>query len=145
MPGKSTYLKNLWLNFVLRGVDAPTLVRPTVSGGIGNWSTLSLALHTAEPTTSSAASNEVTGLTGYNRFVVMRDTPWGSVSNGTFTATGYIELSPITSGGPVTATHFSISSGNDSILYEGTLTPPVVLKPGVAVRIPASSFTITER
>lgn len=105
--------------------------------------TLTVALHTADPgEAGTQATNEAT-YTGYARVTVVRTSGGWSVSSGSVSPVADIEFPPAT-GGSETITHFSIGTGvGDKLLYSGTVTPNIAVSDGVTPKL-TTATTVTE-
>ena len=106
--------------------------------------TLTVALHTADPgETGTQATNE-TAYTGYARVAVARTTGGWTVTGNSVSPAANIDFGECTAsaGGPIT--HFSVGTGVSSkLLYSGTVTPNITMAVGVIPRLKTTS-TITE-
>lgn len=105
--------------------------------------TITVALHTADPAEGGTmATNEAT-YTGYARQTVARTTGGWTESSGSVSPVAQISF-PEATGGSETITHFSVGSGvSDNLLYSGTVTPNIVVSTGVTPILKTTS-TITE-
>lgn len=110
-------------------------------------STLTVALHTADPGETGDQTTNETAYTGYSRQTVARTTGGWSVSG-----TAPTVVSPVANidfpecsaspGGAIT--HFSVGTGvSDKLLYSGTVTPNITMAVGVIPRLKTTS-TISE-
>lgn len=117
------------------------------SVGDGNFY---VSLHTADPTdavTDPTATE--TAYTGYARVAVSRtgSTGW-TVTGDSVSPTSDIDFGECTASPGGALTHFAITAGTDGtgdelVLYYGTLTPNITMATGVIPRIKSTS-TITE-
>lgn len=108
---------------------------------------LEVALHTANPDETGDQTTSECTYTGYARVPVNRTTGAGgfTVTNNSVSPASNIDFGLCTVGSE-TATHFSIGTahtGTGKILYYGTVTPNIVISPGVTPRLTTAS-TITE-
>lgn len=106
---------------------------------------LYLALHTADPTSSGNQSSSEVTYTSYARAAVARTSSGFTVSTNTATLTSAVNF-PAGTGGTGTATYFSVgtaASGTGKILYSGTLSPSIVCGNGVTPQL-GTGTTITE-
>lgn len=106
--------------------------------------TLSVALHTADPgEAGTQATNEAT-YTGYARVTVARTTGGWTVTNNSVSPVANIDFGECTASCTGSITHWSVGTGvSNKMLYKGTLTPNISLATGVIPRIKTTS-TITE-
>jgi hypothetical protein len=106
---------------------------------------LYVSLHTADPGETGVQNTSETSYTGYARVAVARTAGGFTVTTNSVSPAANIDFGICTSGTP-TLTHFAIgvaSSGATKILYKGTVTPNIVVAPGVTPRLTTAS-TITE-
>ena len=153
MAGKSaTYIIALQkLIFQNDATASPITALGTGLSAAGTAGSLYVTLHTADPTSGTAATSEVsyTGYSGAVRPAVARSTSGFAVNGTTGAVTPVATISfPACTGGTATATYFSITTnqtvGNTSpILYAGTVTPNISISSGVTPQLTTSS-SITE-
>ena len=106
--------------------------------------TLTVALHTADPGEAGTQATNETAYTGYARVAVARTTGGWTVTGNSVSPAANIDFGECTAsaGGPIT--HFSVGTGVSSkLLYSGTVTPNITMAVGVIPRIKTTS-TITE-
>lgn len=105
--------------------------------------TLTVALHTADPgETGTQLTSEAT-YTAYARQTVARTSGGWTVTANSVSPAANIDF-PEATAGSETITHFSIGSGvSDDIKYYGAVTPNIVVTTGVLPVIKSTS-TITE-
>ena len=109
--------------------------------------TLTVALHTADPGEAGDQSTSETAYTNYARIPVARTTGGWAVSGSNPTVVSPVAAIDFpqcgaTPGGPIT--HFSVGTGTDDVLlYSGTVTPNITLAEGVIPRLKTTS-TISE-
>ena len=105
--------------------------------------TLTVALHTADPTDSGAMTANEATYTSYARKTVARTSGGWTVTGNSVSPAANIEFAAAT-GGTETITHFSVGSGTtDNVMYSGTVTPNIAVSSGVTPILDATS-TITE-
>jgi hypothetical protein len=109
--------------------------------------TLTVALHTADPgETGSQLTNETT-YTGYSRVAVARTTGGWTVSGTAPTVVSpvaNIDFPECTASPGAPITHFSVGTGTgNKLLYSGTVTPNITMAVGVIPRLKTTS-TISE-
>jgi hypothetical protein len=106
--------------------------------------TLTVALHTADPGEAGTQATNEAAYTGYARVTVARTSGGWTVLNGSVSPVAAIDFGECTAspGGPIT--HASIGTGvANKLLYKGALTPNITMAAGVIPRIKTTS-TITE-
>lgn len=105
--------------------------------------TLTVALHTADPGETGDQTTSEATYTGYVRQTVARTSGGFTVTANSVSPASNIDF-PEATAGSETITHFSIGSGvTDDIKYYGTVTPNIVVTTGVLPVIKSTS-TITE-
>lgn len=106
--------------------------------------TLTVALHTADPgETGTQATNE-TAYTGYVRVAVARTTGGWTVTGNSVSPAANIDFAECTASPGTALTHFSVGTGvSNKLLYSGTITPNITMAVGVIPRLKTTS-TITE-
>ena len=111
--------------------------------------TLTVALHTADPGEDGTQSTSEIAYTGYARIAVARTSGGWTVAGGdpdpaTVSPAANIDFGEMTGGAGGTVTHFSVGTGvANKSLYSGTVTPNIVVTTGVTPRLKTTS-TITE-
>jgi len=111
--------------------------------------TLTVALHTADPGEAGTQSTSEIAYTGYARIAVARTSGGWTVAGGdpdpaTVSPAANIDFGEMTGGAGGTVTHFSVGTGvANKSLYSGTVTPNIVVTTGVTPRLKTTS-TITE-
>lgn len=105
--------------------------------------TLTIALHTADPgEAGTQATNEAT-YTSYARVSVNRNAGGWSVASGSCSPVANIDF-PQCTGGTNTITFFSIGTGTGNyLIYSGAVSPSISVVNGVVPRLTTAS-TITE-
>ena len=106
--------------------------------------TLTVALHTADPTDSGTQSTNEAAYTGYARVAVARTAGGWTVTANSVSPVANIDFGECTAspGGPIT--HFSVGTGvANKLLYSGTVSPNIAMAVGVIPRLKTTS-TITE-
>jgi hypothetical protein len=106
--------------------------------------TLTVALHTADPGDDGDQTTNETAYTGYARVEVDRDSGGWTVSGGSVSPAANIDF-PECSGSPGgDITHFSVGTGvSDKILYSGTVSPNIDVEVGTVPRL-TTATAITE-
>jgi hypothetical protein len=111
--------------------------------------TLTVALHTADPGEAGTQSTNEISYTGYARIAVARTSGGWTVTGGdpdpaTVSPVANIDFGEMTAGAGGTVTHFSVGTGvANKSLYNGTVTPNIVVTNGVTPRLKTTS-TVTE-
>ena len=105
--------------------------------------TLTVALHTADPLANEATGTQATSetaYTGYARVAVNRNSGGWTVGTGTVSPAANIDFGECTASPGGAITHFSIGTGTSNvILYAGTVTPNVTMAAGVIPRLKTTS------
>ena len=106
--------------------------------------TLTVALHTADPGEAGTQATNETAYTGYARIAVARTTGGGTVTGGSVSPVANIDFGECTASPGGAITHFSVGTGvGNKLLYSGTVTPNITMAVGVIPRLKTTS-TITE-
>lgn len=106
--------------------------------------TLTVALHTADPGEAGTQLTSEIAYTGYARIAVARTTGGWTVTGNSVSPVANIDFGEMTGGAGGTVTHFSVGTGTaNKLLYSGTVTPNIVVTSGVIPRLKTTS-TITE-
>lgn len=105
--------------------------------------TLTLALHTADPTDAGNMASSEAAYTSYARQTVDRDAGGFTVSGDNAVLAANLDF-PAATGGSETITHFSIGSGvGNNMMYSGEVTPNIVVTSGVTPRL-TTATKVTE-
>ena len=106
--------------------------------------TLTVALHTADPGEAGTQATSETAYTGYARQTVARTTGGWTVTNNSVSPVANIDFPECTASPGGAITHFSVGTGvANKLLYSGTVTPNITMATGVIPRLKTTS-TITE-
>ena len=106
--------------------------------------TLTVALHTADPGEGGTQATSQTAYTGYVRQTVARTTGGWTVTTNSVSPVANIDFPECTASPGGAITHFSVGTGvADKLLYSGTVTPNITMATGVIPRLKTTS-TITE-
>ena len=106
--------------------------------------TLTVALHTADPGETGTQATSETAYTGYARQTVARTTGGWTVTANSVSPVANIDFPECTASPGVAITHFSVGTGvSNKLLYSGTVTPNITMAAGVIPRLKTTS-TITE-
>jgi hypothetical protein len=105
--------------------------------------TLTVALHTADPGEAGTQSTSETAYTGYARVAVARTSGGWAITGSSISPVANIDFGECTAsaGGPIT--HFSVGTGvSNKLIASGTVTPNITMAVGVIPRLKTTS-TIT--
>jgi hypothetical protein len=106
--------------------------------------TLTVALHTADPGEAGDQTTSETAYTGYARVAVARTTGGWTVTNNSVSPVANIDFGECTASPGAAITHFSVGTGTgNKLLYKGTVTPNITMAVGVIPRLKTTS-TISE-
>lgn len=106
--------------------------------------TLTVALHTADPAEGGDQSTSEISYTGYARQAVARTSGGWTVTGNSVSPAADISFPASTGGAGGTVTHWSIGTGvGNKLLYSGPITPNIVVSSGVTPKVTTAS-TITE-
>lgn len=106
--------------------------------------TLTVALHTADPGEAGTQSSNEISYTGYARVAVARTTGGWTVTTNSVSPAANIDFGTMTAGTGGTVTHMSVGTGtSNKLLYSGTVSPNIVVANGVLPRL-TTSTVITE-
>ena len=110
----------------------------------GPATTITVALHTADPGEAGTQATSETAYTGYARVAVARTTGGWTVASGSASPVANIDFAECTAAPGAAITHFSVGTGTGNyLLYSGTVTPNITMAAGVIPRLKTTS-TITE-
>src|SRR3990167_3487287 len=88
--------------------------------------TLSVALHTADPGEAGSQLTNETAYTGYARVTVARTTGGWTVTSGSVSPVANIDFGECTASQGAAITHFSVGTGvANKLLYSGTVSPNI--------------------
>lgn len=106
--------------------------------------TLTVALHTADPGEAGTQLTNETAYTGYARVTVARSGAGWTVTTNSVSPVANIDFGECTASPGAAITHVSVGTGvSNKLLYSGALTPNIAMAAGVIPRIKTTS-TITE-
>lgn len=106
--------------------------------------TLTVALHTADPGEAGTQLTNETAYTGYARVAVARTTGGWTVTGNSVSPVANIDFGSCTAAPGAAITHFSVGTGvANKLLYSGTVTPNITMATGVIPRLTTAS-AITE-
>lgn len=105
--------------------------------------TLTIALHTADPGEAGIMTTNECAYTGYARVTVARTSGGWTITGNSVSPVATISF-PLCTGGSETATHASIGTGvSNNILYRGAITPNIAISSGVTPEL-GNTSAITE-
>lgn len=139
---KSDAFENDWLKLVFNATPIANLADNAASSPL---TSLSVALHTADPGESGNQTTNETSYTGYARVSVARTSGGWTVTGNSVSPAAAISF-PACTGGTATITYFSIGptgGGATKIFYSGTVTPNIAVSSGVTPQLTTAS-TVTE-
>lgn len=132
-----------WLKLIFNATAIADLARDALTP----VTTLSVALHTADPGEAGDQTTSETAYTGYVRVTVARTTGGWTVSGTAPTVVSpvaNIDFAECTASAGGAITHFSVGTGvSNKLLYSGTVTPNITMAVGVIPRLKTTS-TISE-
>lgn len=138
---KGDTFENDWLKLIFNATAIGNLADNTATSPA---TTITVALHTADPGEAGTQVTSETAYTGYARLTVARTTGGWTVTTNSVSPVANIDFGECTASCAVTLTHFSVGTGvTNKLLYKGTLTPNIAMAVGVIPRIKTTS-TITE-
>lgn len=112
--------------------------------GTSPATTLTVALHTADPGEAGTQATNETAYTGYARVAVARTTGGWTVASGSVSPVANIDFGECTASPGGAITFFSVGTGvSNKLLYSGTVSPNITMANGVIPRLKTTS-TITE-
>lgn len=128
---KAVYQAVAWANLVDNTASSPA-------------TTITVALHTADPGEGGTQSTSEIAYTGYARMAIARTTGGWAVASGSCSPVANIDFGQMTAGAGGTVTHFSTGTGTSHyLLHSGTVTPNISVVNGVIPRLTTASV-ITE-
>lgn len=106
--------------------------------------TLTVALHTADPGEAGNQSTSEISYTGYARVAVARSGAGWTVTGNSVSPAAAITFGLMTAGAGGIVTHFSIGTGvGNYMLYSGTVTPNIIVVNGVTPEL-TTTTAVTE-
>jgi hypothetical protein len=138
---KGNTFENDLLKAIFQAVTIANLLDNTLTSPA---TTLTVALHTANPDEGGSQATSEIAYTEYARVAVARSAGGWTVSGNSVSPAANIDFATMGSGAGGTVTHFSVGTGTgDKLLYSGTVTPNIVVANGVLPRLTTAS-AITE-
>lgn len=137
---KSDAFENSFLKLIFNAVAIADIAEDDTSSPA---TTLTVALHTADPGEAGDMADSEATYTSYARQTVNRTGAGWVVTGNSVSPAAVIDFA-VATGGSETITHFSVGSGvSDDLMYSGTVTPNIAVVSGVLPRLSTAS-TITE-
>lgn len=137
---KSNVLETALLELLFNATSIANLADNTATSPA---TTLTIALHTADPGEAGIMTTSEATYTSYARQTVARTSGGWTVTGNSVTPVSAIDF-PQATGGSETITHFSVGTGvTNNIMYKGTVTPNIVVSSGVQPRL-TTATQITE-
>ena len=149
MAAKSAVFDNDLLKLIFNATNIANIADNTATAPL---TTLFVALHTADPSTTAGAGTVGTqnaseiSYTGYARVAVARTTGGFTVTGNSVSPVNPVAFGQMTAGTGGTANFFSIGvavSGATKILYSGAISPTIAVANGVTPQLTTAS-TVTE-
>lgn len=138
---KGDTFENDFLKLIFNATAIADLAQDDSSGPA---TTLTVALHTADPGEAGTQSTSETAYTGYARVAVARTSGGWTVTGSSVSPVANIDFGECTASAGGAITHFSVGTGvSNKLLYSGTVTPNITMAVGVIPRLKTTS-TITE-
>lgn len=106
--------------------------------------TLTVALHTADPGEAGDQTTNEISYTGYARVAVNRNSGGWTVTNNSVSPVANITFGEMTAGAGGTVTHISVGTGvSNKLLYKGSISPTIAVVNGV-IPVITTGTVITE-
>jgi hypothetical protein len=138
---KGDTFENDWLKLIFNATAIADLAENDTSAPA---TTLSVALHTADPGEAGNQTTNETAYTGYARVAVARTTGGWTVTGASVSPVANIDFGECTASPGAAITHFSVGTGvANKLLYSGTVSPSITMAVGVIPRLKTTS-TVTE-
>lgn len=138
---KGNTFENDILKLIFNATAIADLAQDDASGPA---TTLTVALHTADPGEAGDQTTSETAYTGYARQTVARTSGGWTVTNNSVSPAANIDFPECTASPGGAITHFSVGTGvSNKLLYSGTVAPNITMAVGVIPRLKTTS-TITE-
>lgn len=140
MP-KSTAFSSGMLGLVFNATAIANLAQNNATSPA---TSLTVALHTADPGVGGTQATNECNYTGYARVSLTRTSGGWAITGASTSPVANIDFGSKTAGTDQTATHFSVGTGtSNAMLYAGTITPNIAIANGVTPRL-TTATTITE-
>ena len=137
---KGDTFENDFLKLIFQAVSIADLARDAAAPA----TTLTVALHTADPGEAGTQATNETAYTNYARQTVARTSGGWTVTNNSVSPAANIDFPECGATPGAAITHFSVGTGvSNKLLYSGTVSPNITMATGVVPRLKTTS-TITE-
>lgn len=137
---KGNTFENDWMKLIFNATAIANLADNTASSPA---TTLTVALHTADPGEAGTQSTSECAYGSYARVTVARTSGGWTVTNNSVSPVAAITFPTATSGSE-TATYFSVGTGvSNKLLYSGAISPTIAISTGVTPQLTTAS-TVTE-
>ncbi len=133
---KSTYLNQMFLDLIFKSVTNAVL-----ASAVGSATTVTVALHTADPGIGGTQSTSETAYTGYARLTKNRSTDWTRTGSSLSPAAN-LDFGQCTASPGAAITYFSVGDGTN-IWYSGPVTANITMAVGVIPRL-TTATAVTE-
>ena len=141
MAGKGSTFDNDFLKMIFNATPIANLADNTATSPA---TTLTFALHTADPGAGGNQSTNEIAYTGYARVAVARSSAGWTVTGASVSPAASIDFPVMTGGAGGTVTHISVGTGTgNNMLWYGAIAPTIIVSTGVTPRLGTSS-TIVE-
>lgn len=138
---KGDVFESDWLKLIFNGTPIANIADNAASSPA---TTLTVALHTADPGEAGTQLTNETAYAGYARIAVARTSGGWTITGSSVSPVANIDFAECTATPGAAITHFSVGTGvSNKLLYSGTVSPNISMAVGVIPRLKPSS-TITE-
>lgn len=138
---KGNTFENDWLKLIF---NATAIANLADNAAASPATTLTVALHTADPGETGDQTTNETAYTSYARQTVARTTGGWTVTANSVSPVANIDFPACTASPGGAITHFSVGTGvSNKLLYKGTVTPNITMSVGTIPRLTTAS-AITE-
>lgn len=120
--------------------NANAIANLAQNNGTSPATTLTVALHTADPGIGGTQSTSEISYTGYARVAIARTSGGWTITSASVSPVANIDFGAMTGGTGGTATHFSVGTGtSNAMLYSGPISPTIAITTGVTPRLTTAS------
>ena len=120
--------------------NANAIANLAQNNGTSPATTLTVALHTADPGAGGTQSTSEISYTGYARVAIARTSGGWTITSASVSPVANIDFGAMTGGTGGTATHFSVGTGtSNAMLYSGAISPTIAVTTGVTPRLTTAS------
>lgn len=139
---KGNVFENDILKLFFNGTAIADLAENDTSSPV---TTLTVALHTADPGEAGDQTTSEIAYTGYARIAVARTTGGWTVTNNSVSPVADINFGIMTAGAGGVATHFSVGTGvGNKLMYRGAITPSINVANGVMPKLTTATAIIEQ-